>query len=403
MIDIGFYNEEQKLKKGEVEGFKMKFFYAKKKDVEKSLKAYDSEQMRIQSKAFGELVRRMVTVEDKEGRVLYFNMIEDIKDTLLALGDGNRMKFVESVTGDVVRLELFYDETLLGIFQVTSFEKENEGPNRFYLAVKFIISTNQAETTQIVEIPVFSKDKSVFETQMRVITSKLILGDHINCNDDNIKEFNKFGKASFGSLITVIPDDKESTQTLKKFALKAPEETADGRIVYIPPKGGDEVGSYQIIIELNGAEMIKEDFKRMSNSDYHKFLQRLDIKGIFLSLWDKVQRIFEKKVIEHFNEQGKVPQFDKSKKITHVFDSTELTDQAIYNGANLVTLVFQERSDSAMVSLKTDYPSFNVVRLTFVRKSFNPDMLGLNFDGVFKMLKEAKARNLSTKASKALI
>lgn len=403
MIDIGFYEDKIKLKDKEIQVFKMKFFYAKKKDVIKTLKSYDSEQMRIQSKAFGELIRRMVTVEDKEGRVLYFNMIEDIKDALLALGDGNRMKFVESVDGDIVRLELFYDETLLGIFQITAIEKEDLGNNRFHLLVKFIISNHQTETTDKVEIPVFSKDKGTFDAQMSVITSKLVLNDYINCNDDNLNQFNKFGKASFGSLITVIPDAAGSTPTLKKFTLKAPEETADGRIVYVPPQGKDQVGSYQIIIELNGSEMVKADFKRMSNSDYHKFLQNLDIKGIFLSLWDKVQRLFEKKVQEHFNQQNKVAQFDRSKKITHVFESTELTDQAIFDGANLCTLIFQERSDSALVSLRTDYPSFSVVRLTFVRKSFNPEMLGQYYDGVLTMLKTAKAKNLSTKSSKALI
>lgn len=392
IIDIGFYAADGV--------FRLKFFYAKKNDVEKVLKSYDDEQMRIQSKAFGEFVQKMVTVDDNEGRNIYFNMIEDIKDALLALGDGKRMKFVESVKDEIVRLELFFDETLLGIFQVTSVEKQGDKiNNHFFLVVKFTISKNQVETTEVVEIPVLTNDRSIFESQMKLITSKLVINEFINCNDDNINQFNKFAKSSFGALITVVPDVAGSTQTLKKFALKAPEETADGRIVYVPPKSDAEVGSYEIIVELNGAEMVKKSFKRMSNADYHKFLQSLDLKGIFLSLWEKVHRIFEKKALEVFNENNKVPQFDRSKKIGHMFEKDELTDQVIYDGSNLMTLIFQERSDNALVSIKTDYQSFNVVRLTFVRKAFNPEMLGLYFEGVFAMLKQAIAKNIAVKKS----
>lgn len=383
LIDIGFST---------IEGlFKLKFFYAKKKDVEKSLKAYDSDQMRIQSKAFKEFIRRMVTVDDKEGRLLYFNMIEDIKEAILAMGDGKRMSFVESVVQDTVRLELFYDENLLGIFQVTEVEKST---NNFYLVVHFTISYNQIETTDTVEIPVLTNQKAVFEAQMKAITSKLVLKDYINCNEDNFSQFEKFGKASFGSLITLLPDAQGSTRDLRKFNLKAPDETAVGRIVYIPPKKVNEVGAYEVVIELNGVDMIKKSFKRMSNADFQKFLESLDIKSIFLTLWDKVVRVFENKFTQGFTAQEKKPHFSKSSS-SSMFGPTLKKDQAIFDGSNLTMLVFEEKSDYASVTCTTDYPSFTSTNIKFTRKSFNPEVLGQFFDGTIAMLKSAHEKNLA--------
>ncbi len=374
----------------------LKFFYAKKDDVVKSMKKYNSEHIRIQSKVFPEFIKRMVRVQAGEGRKLYLNMIEDIKESILNLADKNRLYFKEMIIGDEVRLELNYDENLLGIFKITS---EAKSEHDFFLIVTFLITYNNADpTVQKVEIPVLTNQKGTFEAKMGEITSKLVLKDYINCNRDNLGNFEAFGKASFGSLVKIIPPKDISSTSMIKFDLKAPDETATGRIVYVPPTNQNDVGSYEFIVELNGVEVIKKPFKRMSTDAYLQFLKSLNIPDIFKSLWDKIVTIYIDKVKAAYQDTGKEPIISKS--VTkHLMSSPTYRCQAIHGGMNVALLEFEEVSDSAVVTLKTDFKAFSHTQLKFVRQSFNPEIIGTFFENTVAMIKNARVSKLAIRSS----
>lgn len=374
----------------------LKFFYAKKDDVVKSMKSYNSELIRIQSKVFPEFIRRMVRVQAGEGRKLYLNMIEDVKQSILGLADKNRLFFKEKIVDDEVRLELNYDENLLGIFKITS---EAKSEHDFFLVITFSITYNNADpTVQKVEIPVLTNQKGVFEAKMGEITSKLVLKDYINCNRDNIGNFEAFGKASFGSLIKIISPKEITSTSLIKFDLKAPDESATGRIVYVPPTNANDVGSYEFIVELNGVQVIKKPFKRMSTDAYMQFLKSLNIPDIFKSLWDKILAIYKEKLSVAYHDTGKAPTVSVNVRKPFMGSPTYYS-QAIHAGLNVSLLEFEEMSDSATVTLKTDFKAFSHTQLKFVRQSFNPEVIGTFFENTFAMIKNAREHNFSMRSS----
>lgn len=392
LIDIGFNTIK--------DIHTLKFFYCKKSDVVKQLAVYDDDQMRIQSKAFPEFIKRMTSVNGEESRRLYINMIEDIKDNIRALvkKDTKKLKFDESFDNknDMVVLNLFFAETLLAHFKIVSVQKENT--NLFFLIVSFTITQDQVVSTTHIEIPVITEDPTIFTMKMIEITSLLKLDNHINCNKHNLDQMGVFAsdKRNFGPLVTFTPRTDGSSDQLQMFDLSTSDEKATGRIVYIAPKNPEEVGSYNLQVEMNGSTVVNKNFPRMTNQQYIEMLKKLDIKAIFLTLFEKISTIFRNKIDAGFSEENNLQHTFGSPPNFFSFDKAQ-THIVILDNANLIILKFEHKSEDVLLTCNLMYDSVKQLSMLFQRRSYSPDTVGDFLDNCIAVLVKSRTANLSSK------
>ena len=391
LIDIGFNTNN--------DIHTLKFFYCKKSDVVKQLAVYDDDQIRIQSKAFPEFIKRMTSVNGKESRKLYFNMIEDIKDNIrdLVKKDTQKLKFEESFDkkNDIVVLNLFFAETLLANFKIVSIQKENN--KDFFLVVSFTITEDQTVSTTDIEIPVLTENPDIFKTKMLEITSLLKLANHINCNKHNLEQMAVFAKdeKNFGPQVIFTPR-KESTDLIQMFDLTTRDEKAIGRIAYVAPKDKEVVGSYNLQVEMNDSLVVDNNFQRMTNQEYIEWLKTLDIKAIFLTLFEKISVIFRSKIDAGFSKEGSLTHTMGSPASFFSFDKSK-TDIVILDNSNLIIMALEEKSEDVLLTCNLMFDSVKKISMLFQRISYSPATVGDFLDNCITVLIKSRTANLSGK------
>lgn len=367
MINIQF--KEQK------DSTVLRFFKAKKDDVEKQLKAYDSDEIDIQAKAFPTFIQKMVQFNVDESEILYFNMIEDIKNVILNIKEEKKLHFKEDFKGETVVLQLFYVENMLGVFYIKS-EKIDQ---QFVLKVRFVLSKQGKNEELEVVIPVFEIGNSVFQSKMDLIVNALNLKNYVNCNDDNASQFELFVKNKGIPLVSVIFDESKKGSSLRTFKLISTDDTALGTIAYIAPPNDKDLGSYRLTITMKDNKKINADFKRMTVAEFNQFLKSLKIGDQFSSLYDKLVVIFKDNVNDVFGKAKKEINFAHSLERRGLFSSINVLTAKSGNKF-ILAMKYIEDGANISVELDTQNPVLNTIILKFNRNAFDSSIIGISFN-----------------------
>lgn len=384
VINVQFYEKKN-------EGTYMKFFRAKKDDVIKRVKQYDSDEIEIQSKAFHEFIKKMIELKPGEKGRLHFHMIEDVKEKVLKLESTGKLKFIENFDkqSQTVILDLFFQENKLGIFTINSVEENNE----FYLIVSLITTSLQVQKKYEIKIPVFDVNTAYFDSKMNSLTSILNLNGHVNCNEDNFSQFEHFALNGGIPLVQIVFNKKLINQNLKTFTLvSSGGDQATGEIRYIAPEGID-VGSYEIVVKMDGVEKIKTPFKRMTIEEYHKFLESLRIRDLFLSFYDKIVILFKAQFIEVNSESKNDITFVPSTKTYQLFYKHKILTAKI-GKTDIVELEYFETTTQSTLGLITYLPSLSKITSEVEKREFAPDLIAEYFNGIFTLIQNSKKNGL---------
>ena len=280
------------------------FTQAKRTDIKKYITSYYKEEMDMQWIVLYEIVNRMLIAPDlgKKDDRLYLNLLSDVRERIKDnYKERNFQVEVSFVDGNLVRIELVSEESLISFFNVRVVEGVMENSKsqhyeekNFFMEIDMYLSQHNLQEKKNLKIDMITENKNHFESKIGEILGHLDLDKFINNNQENVNQLSKYFKKCDYVLSNVVPKDKVHLD----FQINYETQKALGRISYTPPTDLDSLGNYTLRILKDGDEIKNFSYKRMANKEFHKLLDKNEMDKLFKSMFDEIMEMFKTKYEE---------------------------------------------------------------------------------------------------------